>query len=381
MLVRAAVIPSVQAATKVLVVDDNAENRAFVRAALEDEGYEVILAANGEEALRRFVADPPACVLLDVRMPDMDGFTVCGRIRALPNGSETPVIFVTALRDVDTFDAAQLAGGDDFLTKPVRPTELAVRVQTAVRLSRLGTELREHYDLVRKQRDDLMRLQLQKERLTAFVVHDLKNPVGAMELHAQLLLREPDLSSRARDSLQHIRQEARALLRMVVNLLDISKAEEGQLLARREDVDLTHLVSEIVDALAVKAGAAEVTLVTSVEAAQARGETDLLRRVIENLVDNALRYAPKASRVEIRTRRLEDAVEIAVSDAGPGIAVELREKIFERYVQLERGMTEGRRTGHGLGLAFCKLAVEAHGGTISVEPGAPGAIFRVRLPL
>ncbi|HET9931955.1 MAG TPA: response regulator, partial [Polyangiaceae bacterium] len=152
---------------KILVVDDTAENRALAQATLEDEDYLVIQASSGEEALALFERERPDCVLLDVRMPGMDGLTVCQRIRAMESGAETPVVFLTALRDVDTFDQALRAGGDDFLTKPVRPTELLVRVQAALKLRRMSTELREHYDLVRHQRDDLMRLQLQKERLTA----------------------------------------------------------------------------------------------------------------------------------------------------------------------------------------------------------------------
>src|SRR5262245_18293341 len=178
---------------RVLVVDDNEQNRALAQAALEGEEIDVILAKSGEEAVMLFERESPDCVLLDVRMPGLDGFGVCERIRALPGGRETPVIFLTALRVVDTFDRAIRTGGDDFLTKPVRPTELIVRVQAALKLRRLGAELRNHYDVIRRQRDDVMRLQLQKERLTSFVVHDLKNPVNAIDLHAQMLYRAKEL--------------------------------------------------------------------------------------------------------------------------------------------------------------------------------------------
>src|ERR1700693_2345690 len=170
-----------QPTAKVLVVDDNEANRSLARSTLEDEGYEVILAAGGADGVDAFQNERPDCVLLDVRMPDIDGFCVCERIRALPHGPETPILFLTALRDVDTFDRALRAGGDDFLTKPIRPTELVVRVQSALKLRRLSAELREHYELLKHQRDDLVRLQLQKERMMAFVVHDLKNPVNSMD--------------------------------------------------------------------------------------------------------------------------------------------------------------------------------------------------------
>lgn len=364
----------------ILVVDDNAENRALAQATLEDENYAVVLAASGEEGVSSFEAERPDCVLLDVRMPGIDGFEVCSRIRALPGGAETPILFLTALRDVDTFDRALRAGGDDFLTKPVRPTELVVRVQAALKLRRMSDELREHYDLVRRQRDDLIRLQLQKERLTAFVVHDLKNPVNSMDLLAQLLLRDSELSPRSREYVQRIRTEARSLLRLVLNLLDISKSEEGQLSPRKSQVDLQALVTDLVENHEATAKKVGVALEHQLEVASVTADVDLLRRLLENLLDNALRHAPEGSEVRILTRRNDGAVEIRISDAGPGIPPEMRERIFERFVQLEGNERIPTRTGRGLGLTFCKQVIEAHGGGIWVEEASPGAVFCVSLP-
>ncbi|MEO8178897.1 MAG: hybrid sensor histidine kinase/response regulator [Deltaproteobacteria bacterium] len=369
-----------QTAAKILVVDDNAQNRALAQATLEDEGYRVVLAETGEDGLRAVQSERPDCVLLDVRMPGTDGFAVCSRIRALPEGSDTPVVFLTALRDVDTFDRALRAGGDDFLTKPVRPTELLLRVQAALRLRRMSADLREHYELVRRQRDDLMRLQLQKERLSAFVVHDLKNPVNTLDLHAQLLLRNPALPESARDSVQHIREEARSLLRLILNLLDISKSEQARLTPRPSNVALEALTHDIVETFALRARSSQLRLERQIEVSHVQADPDLLRRVLENLVDNAIRHAPAQSTVCLSVSAGDGATLIRIADQGRGIAPENREKIFEAFVQ---GSTEdalAARTSRGLGLAFCRLAVEAHGGTISVEDGKPGAVFCVRLP-
>lgn len=371
----------VQVQPKILVVDDNSENRALARATLEDDGYVVVVASTGEDGIRAFEAEHPDCVLLDVRMPGMDGFAVCSRIRELPEGANTPIVFLTALRDVDTFDRALRAGCDDFLTKPVRPTELIVRVQTVLKLRRMSTELREHYELVRHQRDDLMRLQLQKERLTAFVVHDLKNPLNTMDLNAQILLRDPELYPRARASVQNIREGARSLLRLILNLLDISKSEEGQLAPQHSDIDVDALIAEVLEAHALKARKAGVTLERTVDVRTHRADANLLRRIVENLLDNAIRHAPQQTEVRVTSVRHEGAFEIRVADAGPGISPEMREKIFERFVQVESGGTVVTGTGRGLGLAFCKIAVEAHGGSIRVEDATPGSVFCVRLPI
>lgn len=364
---------------KILVVDDNAQNRALAQATLEDEGYETILAASGEEGIRAVETEKPDCVLLDVRMPGTDGFAVCARIRALPERADTPVVFLTALRDVDTFDRALRAGGDDFLTKPVRPTELILRVQAALRLRRMNAELREHYDLVRRQRDDLMRLQLQKERLSAFVVHDLKNPVNTLDLHAQVLLRDKDLSPRARQSVQQIRDEARSLLRLILNLLDISKSEEGRLVPQPSRIDLEAFTADVLEPFVVRAQTAKVSLERSIETASAYADPDLLRRVIENLIDNALRHAPAGSKLRLSAQRGSEGVELRIADNGRGIPEAQREKIFEPFVQ-GTGEQALSRSGRGLGLTFCRLAVEAHGGKIWIEDAQPGAVFCVRLP-
>jgi signal transduction histidine kinase len=366
---------------KILVVDDNEANRALARSTLEDEGYRVILAVDGRGAVEAFKDLAPDCVLMDVRMPDIDGFTACELIRALPLGRETPVIFLTALRDVDTFDRALAVGGDDFLTKPVRPAELVVRVQTALKLRQMRVELREHYELLKHQRDDLLRVQLQKERLTAFLVHDLKNPVNSMDLHAQLLLRDPTLSENARASATQIRSEARHLARMILNLLDLSKGDEGKLFAKRAVVNLGSLVSEVLAELTAAAEARNVMLASSIEDGQAlEADPDLLRRVLVNLLENAIRHAASRTTVEVTATVLADSTELRVADAGPGVPVELREKIFDPFVQVEESGRPVTRSGRGLGLAFCKLAVIAHGGRIWVEEANPGAVFCVRIP-
>ena len=364
----------------VLVVDDNDANRSLARHTLEDEGYRVLEASAGEEALAIVEREGPDCVLLDVRMPGMDGFAVCERLRALPRGADTPVVFLTALRDVETFDRALRAGGDDFLTKPVRPTELVIRVQSALKLRRLSAELREHYDLLKHQRDGMVRLQLQKERLMAFVVHDLKNPVNAMDLHAQLLTRDRTLGESARESAAQIRSTARQLNRMIMNLLDISKADEGKLSAKRIDIDLRALVEAIAGEMAVVARDRSVTIEVCVEADRLAADEDLIHRTLGNLVENAIRHAPKGTAVRILAVRGDGATELRVADAGTGVPLAMRESIFDPFVQLEGKGLPSSRSGRGLGLTFCRLAVEAHGGRIWIEDANPGAVFAMRIP-
>jgi two-component system sensor histidine kinase/response regulator len=369
--------------SKILVVDDNEANRALAKSTLEDEGYGVVLAEGGVEGITAFERERPDCVLLDIRMPQMDGFEVSARMRSLPDGIETPILFLTALRDVDTFDHVLRAGGDDFLTKPIRPTELVLRVQSALRLRRLNLELREQYDLLKHQRDDLLRLQLLKERLTAFVIHDLKNPVNTLDLFAQILQRHTGLPADARESVAGIRTAARALTRMISNLLDISKADEGQLAPALAEVDLRALIAEVMSDLGVNAESRDVGLDhrIGVGAERVFADKELLERVLTNLVENAIRYAPPKTCVTLTVARRDEGVELRVADAGRGIAPEMIERVFDAFLQVDSGSERlAARGGRGLGLTFCKRAVEAHGGRIWVEDAGPGAMFCVRLP-
>jgi signal transduction histidine kinase len=289
-------------------------------------------------------------------------------------------VFLTAQRDVDTFDAANKVGGDDFLTKPVRPTELVLRVQAALRLRRLSTENREYYAQARHQRDDLLRLQLQKERLMAFVVHDLKNPVSNVDLTAQVLGRDKELPERLRPAVATIREEMRSLLRLIMNLLDISKSEEGKLTAAAVPVNLERLVGEVLEASALAARTRSVRLERRLTVTQIRADPDLLRRVLENLLDNALRHAPEDSTICLGSSTHDGEVELRVADEGNGVPAAMRERIFDPFVQVESSDRATTRSGRGLGLAFCRLAAEAHGGSIAVEDGNPGAVFCIRLP-
>lgn len=358
----------------VMVVDDNPENRALGQAVLEDEGYRVVLATGGEQALALFEREPPDCILLDVRMPGLDGPATCERIRARPGGTEVPIVFVTAQRDVETFDRTVAAGGDDFMTKPFRPPELVARVEAALKLRRLAAERRELYTQIKQQRDDLQRLQLQKEQLVAFLVHDLKNPVNAIELGAELVLRDRDASPRSRRAAEKIRDEGRSLSRMIMTLLDLARADEGRLNPVRAPLAVDAVVARVLGELEGRAEAGGVRLVAGGEPGlELSADADLLQRVLENLVENAIRHAPEGTEVAVTARAAGGGVELRVRDAGPGVPADQHDRVFERFSRGDG--VEPTRANRGLGLAFCKLAVEAHGGRIWIEDAAPGAIL------
>ncbi|MFN0250033.1 MAG: response regulator [Kofleriaceae bacterium] len=360
----------------VLVVDDNAENRALARATLEDDGYEIVEAKDGAEGIAAFERSHPDCILLDIQMPGLGGIEVCERIRTLPGGDVVAIVFVTAQREIATFDRALQAGGDDFLTKPFRPNELVVRVQTALRLRRMAGERSELFAEVKLQRDDLQRLQLQKEQLTAFLVHDLKNPVNSIELQAERIARDPSATDRGRSAAAAIRTEARALMRMILNLLDLSRSDEGRLVPARTTIDLEAHLSDVFDEQRPAAAASNVELVADVAAARELvADPSLLHRILANLVENAIRHAPEHSAIRISASRNGSATEIRVADAGRGVPEDLRARVFQRFES-----SGGASRNRGLGLSFCQVAVRAHGGEMWIEDANPGAVFCLRIP-
>ena len=364
----------------VLVADDDADVRAALRAALVQEGYRVTLASSGEEAVAAFEKERPVCVLLDVRFPDVDGFAVCERIRRSRLGAETAVVFVTGLRDVATFDRALAVGADDFLTKPLANDDLRACVEAARRLQHLRHRHPRQYWLLKQRQQDLLRAQLERERLTAFLVHDLKNPVASIDLHAQYALRRGDLPSDVRETLTHVRAEAHQLNRMILDMLDVSRARAGRLVARRAPVDLGALVSAVAQDLAMIARARSVEIATCADVGSIHADADLVYRTLVNLVENAIGHTPRGTTVRVTAQRRGDVVELRVADAGGGVPEHMLERIFEGFVQ-GADVGAARGVGHrGLGLAFCRHAVDAHGGEIWVESSGRGAVFCLTLP-
>ena len=233
------------APVRVLVVDDNLPNREVAEGHLATAGYEAIQAEGGEEALQLIEQHRPDLVLLDVLMPGMDGFETCRQIRMLPVVGDTPILFLTALGDLGTHKQALDSGADDFLTKPINRTELLIRVRSLLRIKQLGDELKNNYDVIRSQRDELLAAQRQKEELTALIVHDLKNPLSSILSNAQFVLGRHQLGADERESLDDVVRASQSMVRLVMNLLDISRSEDGALVPHVTEFDLPTLLGEV----------------------------------------------------------------------------------------------------------------------------------------
>lgn len=365
----------------ILVVDDTLQNRLLAEIRLVTAGYRVSQAASGDEALVLFEQDVPDLVLLDVRMPGLDGFDTLGRLRTLPYGQDVPVVFLTALDDEETHRRALAAGADDYLAKPLRPTELLIRVRSLLRLREAMRSLHQSHELVSTQRDALIRARDMRERLAAFIVHDLKAPLANISAASDLLARKVD-SEPARRTISLIQRGCMDMSRMVLDLLDVARTEDGQLPLQSSEFDLRSMLDDVIERIRAtrgqSTGAVQFETTYDMEDARMEGDPELLRRVIENLIDNALRYSPAHSSIRVQAEKHAGQVDILVRDEGPGIPEEFRERVFDMYQRLDESHD---RAGRGLGLVFCRAAVEAHGGAIWVDPppNGHGATFHVRL--
>jgi two-component system sensor histidine kinase/response regulator len=309
-------------------------------------------------------------VLLDVMMPGMDGFEVCRRIKET-RGPYLPVVLVTALGEQSDKNRGLESGADDFLTKPVDRRELLLRTRAFLRL-------RAQDNVIHRQLEQMKKLQAQKDDLVALLVHDLRSPLAGVVAHLQLL--EEDLSGRAKADVQQALKAADVALRRMEETLQIRLMEEGELKVHRQTVDLAVVVREtLADASAI-GRRKNINLHAGIEGAPAAAVDEaLVRRAVENLLSNALKYTPSGGDVSVTASPVKGGVAIEVADRGPGVPDSLKTGMFEKFgsIEVKKG---GVRKGFGLGLYLVKLVAQGHGGSVTIEdrPGG-GSVFRLFL--
>jgi two-component system, sensor histidine kinase and response regulator len=371
---------------RVLVVDYDSSTRQALASVLVTAGYRVVQAADASAVLAALgEAEPFDLVVLDYVLGRTSCITLCEAIRGLAFGADLPIIVLSAQSDSVTQRQVIAAGADDFLTKPIHRGELLLRVRSLVKFRKLKLELNASNELLTQQRDAILRVQQQKDELIEVIVHDLKNPLAAIAANAEFLTTAREMNEDVREGSNSIAIAAENMLRMVHNMLDVARAEDASLQLHPESIDVSALVQDTCSLMARRAEEKRVTLVGEAKHPNLilRADRDLLRRTLENLIDNAVRYTPKGSRVTMSAVERDSEVAITVADEGPGVPPDQRERIFEKYAQLDRNIDRAqKRFGRGIGLAFVKLAVVSHGGRIWVEENAPqGSRFELRFPI
>ncbi len=371
----------------ILIVDDEPVNLKILRAMLVPEGYNVVEADNGAKALELIDLALPDIILLDVMMPEIDGFEVCRRIKSQKERRMIPILMVTALQDKIHRQQAMEAGADDFLSKPIDRIELLIRVKSLLRIKKYSDELIESYQMLKEKNRQLEELEKAKEGLTHMIIHDLRGPLTNISMNIDMCLMKIDPTSPISSYLNNASQQCLYMNEMIQGLLDIHRMEEGKIDLVREYINLKDLIAEVAENYSSQLETKKITMNLEFHSSVSRLLVDprLIKRIIFNLLDNAVRHTPQGGQILIRTEDSLDGkcITISVIDSGPGLDEKFHDRIFNKFEQVKL-KKEGVTTGSiGLGLAFCKMATEQHGGKIWVShgPNGKGCSFSFMLPV
>jgi two-component system sensor histidine kinase/response regulator len=355
----------------VLVVDDVPRNLNMLGSILRARHFDVMLAENGQAALAHVGARRPDLILLDLMMPGMDGMEVCRRLKADPKTADIPVVFLTAASETALAADAIGTGAVDYITRPFDTAELLARVRTHVALKRT--------------RDELQRIIIQKNELMSAVAHDLKNPISAVRFSA-LVLRDQGIvrpDPRA-ELVDEIVQSCEHVLAFIQDRLEKSARAVHLELVQVASLDLIEVLSIVVSQNLPAISNKDLSLAVELPddgPVEVMADHGALNRVLNNLISNAVKFSPRGRRIVVAVQRkpADGVVRIEVRDQGPGLTDEDRRHLFTPYRRLSAQPTAGE-SSTGLGLSIARELTEKMHGNIGCDPtpAEGGACFWVQ---
>jgi signal transduction histidine kinase len=393
-------------AVEILLVDDQPSRLLTYEAILGPLGHRLVTAGSGLEALQRLMEREFAVILLDVSMPEMDGFETARMIHQHPRFERTPIIFVTGVHvsELDRLKGYEL-GAVDYVYVPVVPQILRSKVQVLVELhcqrlelqslnaslAQANRELDEaHRKLKLESESELALLNRalreadqRKDNFLAILGHELRNPLAPIRAAVEILKRRgPDDPAlvRMRDVID---RQAQHMSRLVDDLLDVSRITRGKINLKPEPTDLSAVARRALEISlpAIEARRHEVVLDLPDEPQWVNGDAVRLAQVIGNLLNNAVKYTPEGGRIELAVAADGDAARVTVRDNGIGIDPEYLDHVFELFGQVQYPRPHGH-DGLGIGLALVRSLIEMHEGRVEARSGGTGrgSEFTVRLP-
>ncbi|WP_035992599.1 response regulator [Leptolyngbya sp. KIOST-1] len=357
----------------ILLVDDTPDNLRVLSAMLTNQGYEVRKALSGQRAIASVQADPPDLILLDIKMPEMDGYRVCQHLKADPKTRDVPIIFISALDDATDKVRAFAAGGVDYVTKPFQEMEVLARIEHQLCIQRLQQQLIEHNrELVRSNRE--------LEQFAYVVSHDLQQPLQGITGFAKImqLTYQETLDEAALDYLNRIYNSGSRMQILIQELLSYSKVGVGD--KAMIPVDVKEVLKQVLDNLHSDIIQGEIS-VDYESLPTVLGYEAQLIQLLQNLISNAIKFVHPGTppKIEISVREDGNHWLFQIRDHGIGIESHNLEKVFDIF---RRTQAAEHYPGTGIGLATCKKIVENHGGRIWVtsQPGVGTTFFFTLLP-
>ena len=382
----------------ILIVDDLPENLLALEAVLRRDDLEFIRARSGMEALEILLKQEVALALLDVQMPEMDGFELAETMRGSERTRRIPIIFLTAgVTDRTRRFRGYEAGAVDFLEKPIEADILRSKVavfselymqrrQLAVQRDNLKAFAEENLRLLKDSRDNahaLKEADIRKDEFLATLAHELRNPLAPIRNGLQILRMAPE-GPRAEDVRGMMDRQLTHLVRLIDDLLDVSRVSRGRIDLRKSRMRLQDAVHSALEASRPLIDSNDHHLVLDIPETPLWVEGDLTRlaQVVSNLLNNAAKYTPPGGEIRLTVSEHDGHADIEVADNGLGIEADMLPRVFDLFTQVDRHLDRSQG-GLGIGLALVSKLVEMHGGTSHAASAGPGkgSAFTVSLPL
>ncbi|MEW6270755.1 MAG: response regulator [Thermodesulfobacteriota bacterium] len=369
----------------ILVVDDDEAHRYAKVHTLRRAGFEVHEAARGMDALRLIAERPPRLVVLDVNLPDLSGWEVCRRLKREPETATIPVLQMSAsyVTEADTVRALE-GGADACLTEPIEPPVLIATVRALLRARRAEEELRDALAREQAARAAAEAASRTKDDFLATLSHELRSPLNAILSWVRLARTDRLDTEKQKHALEVIERNTRLQMRLIEELLDVSRIVSGKMRLELELVDVAPLVHTALESIRPLAEEKEIVVGTAIDPRVAPIAADAYRvqQVFVNLLSNAVKFTPPGGRVDVAVRDEDSHTVISIKDTGRGIAPAFLPHIFERFRQGDASTTRGAG-GLGLGLAIVRHLVDLHGGSVAAESAGvdKGSTFTVHLPI
>ena len=355
----------------ILNVDDTEAARYAKTRILTRAGFRVNEAANGADAIDMAVSHKPALVLLDVKLPDINGFEVC---QTLKSGKATQNVLVlqTSASYIGTGDKIRAleGGADNYLFEPIEPEELIANVRALLRLSKAEREMRE--------------MDRRKNEFLAMLAHELRNPLGPIRNAVELLrVLEPNASKIQKTARETIRRQTDHMVRLIDDLLDVSRISQGKINLQQQEIGIKAVIHAGIESArtVIQAYGHELEVDLPQQDIFLKGDSVRLSQVVSNLLTNAAKFTPRNGRLAVSATLADSDIVIRVTDNGIGLSADEAASIFELFAQAGH-LPDRVQDGLGIGLALVKALVELHQGSVQVSsPGrGAGSTFEIRLP-